>query len=107
LLDDREEGFAHWRVRGRVQGVGFRWFVLREARREGLRGDVRNLADGSVEIRAVGPAERLARLLSAVRRGPQGARVDTVDELERQAGAKPDGIGGPEDGTFRGFEIRR
>ena len=69
---------ARWIVVGRVQGVGFRWFVREQARRWGVRGWVRNRPDGSVEIAASGSDESLAGLLAAVRRGPEGAAVDAV-----------------------------
>lgn len=67
-------------VRGRVQGVGFRWFVRETARRCGLAGWVRNLADGSVELEASGPPDMLALLAEAVRAGPPGADVTSVDD---------------------------
>jgi len=70
-----------WRVRGRVQGVGFRWFVAESAREIGVAGDVRNLPDGHVEIRARGTPEQLVALRAAVLRGPVGARVDRLEEL--------------------------
>jgi len=63
-----------------VQGVGFRWYVLETARRCGVEGDVRNLPDGRVEIRAKGSASRLASLLDEIRRGPRSSRVDDVLE---------------------------
>jgi acylphosphatase len=69
---------AHWIVVGRVQGVGFRWFVREQARRWGVRGWVRNRPDGSVEIAASGAEQSLEGLLAAVRRGPSGAAVDNV-----------------------------
>ena len=69
---------VRWIVVGKVQGVGFRWFVREQARRWGVRGWVRNRPDGSVEIAAAGADESLAGLLAAVRRGPDGAAVDTV-----------------------------
>jgi acylphosphatase len=65
-------------VSGRVQGVGFRWFVLRHAEREGLTGYARNLPDGRVEVVACGTAESHARLGEALRSGPPGARVADV-----------------------------
>ena len=67
------------RVTGRVQGVGFRYFVVREARRLGVAGYARNLRDGSVEIRAEGENTVVQRLIEAVRRGPTGSRVDDVE----------------------------
>ena len=69
------------RVSGRVQGVGFRWFVKSTARRLGLAGWVRNLEDGSVELAARGGERALSDLRVAVRRGPDGARVESVAEL--------------------------
>jgi acylphosphatase len=68
-----------WLVSGRVQGVGFRFHVKMAARRHGLTGDVRNLPDGRVEVRAQGPAEPMAALLATVRGGPPGSRVDEVE----------------------------
>lgn len=67
-------------VRGRVQGVGFRWYVREAARAAGLSGWVRNNQDGSVELEAGGPPLALARLRAAVTEGPAGARVEIVDE---------------------------
>ena len=67
------------RVSGRVQGVGFRWSAVAEARRLGLRGRVRNAADGSVEVEAEGAAGALAQFLAWLRRGPPGARVTGVE----------------------------
>ncbi len=68
----------HHIVRGRVQGVGFRWFVHREAAALGLRGWVRNLPDGSVEAVASGTEQQLADLAAALHRGSRGSRVDAV-----------------------------
>jgi len=72
---------ARWCVSGRVQGVGFRWFVCQEARRLGLAGDVRNLPGGEVEVRAVGAPDALAALLASIRLGPPGAQVESVRTL--------------------------
>jgi len=69
-------------VRGRVQGVGFRWFVHREAAEIGLRGWVRNTTDGQVEIVAAGTPEQLAELKIAIKKGSRGSRVDAVIEHE-------------------------
>ena len=71
-----------WIARGRVQGVGFRWVVWREAERLGLGGFARNLRDGTVEVVSQGPEESLDRLEELLRRGPPGARVDTLDRLD-------------------------
>ena len=72
-------------VRGRVQGVGFRWFVEREARLLGLSGWVRNNSDGSVEVLASGTADQLSALRSRLHQGPRAARVDNVDESDAQS----------------------
>jgi acylphosphatase len=66
-------------VRGRVQGVGFRWFVEREAHLLGIAGWVRNNHDGSVEVLAQGTRDQLAGLHSRLREGPRAARVDSVE----------------------------
>jgi len=70
------------RLTGRVQGVGFRFFVRQTARELGLTGRVRNLPGGEVEVEAAGGREPLARLREALRRGPPGARVATLAEQE-------------------------
>jgi acylphosphatase len=72
-------------VRGRVQGVGFRWFVEREAHLLGIAGWVRNNSDSSVEVLAMGTRDQLASLRSRLRAGPRAARVDEVEE----SGAQP------------------
>jgi acylphosphatase len=72
-------------VRGRVQGVGFRWFVEREAAMLGLAGWVRNNDDGTVEVLASGSDEQLESLRAKLRQGPRAARVDTVDEHPAKA----------------------
>jgi acylphosphatase len=74
-------------VRGRVQGVGFRYFVHQRAESLGLAGWVRNRPDGALELEAEGARAALEALLEAVRRGPGGARVTSVDEVwsERDA----------------------
>jgi len=81
-------------VFGVVQGVGFRMFVRREARRQGLSGCVRNCADGSVEAVAEGTEAQLRELLQALARGPHGSRVDRVESRWLEAR-----------GEFAGFEI--
>lgn len=73
------------RVHGRVQGVGFRWHVLRRAQALELSGWVRNRADGSVEVLAEGPRNVLIQLLDALRRGPAAARVIRVEESWSEA----------------------
>jgi acylphosphatase len=74
-------------VRGRVQGVGFRWFVEREAHLLGIAGWVRNNADGSVEVLAQGTRDQIFGLRSRLREGPRAARVDGVEEAEARPAA--------------------
>lgn len=78
-------------VRGRVQGVGFRWFVEREAHILQIAGWVRNNPDGSVEVLAIGSREKLSGLRSRLEEGPRAARVDGVTESEAEpvAGLQP------------------
>jgi acylphosphatase len=70
----------HFLIQGRVQGVGFRWFVHREASELDLRGWVRNTEDGDVEVVASGNSDDLAELRESLRRGPRGSRVDRLIE---------------------------
>ncbi len=70
----------HFLVQGRVQGVGFRWFVHREASELNLRGWVRNTEEGEVEVLASGSTADLAELRASLRRGPRGSRVDHLIE---------------------------
>lgn len=87
-------------VTGRVQGVGFRFFTQTLASREGLRGFVRNLGDGSVEVVARGDIVALDRLALALRKGPPAARVMHVDEVEIGDSGAPHSEG------WRDFTIR-
>ena len=72
----------HFLIRGRVQGVGFRWFVHREAAELGLRGWVRNTDTGEVEVLAAGDPESLADLRTELHKGSRGSRVDAILENE-------------------------
>ncbi len=85
-----------WLVRGRVQGVGFRYFVIRRAQATGLVGWARNLPDGSVEVVARGSDDQLASLEIALREGPPRS---VVTDIERQE--VPDDQGLP-----KSFDIR-
>ena len=83
-------------VHGRVQGVGFRWFVQRVAQRLGLVGYARNMPDGRrVEVVAEGTRAGLEALLDELRRGPSGSYVERVAH-----------VFAPASGAFVGFEIR-
>jgi len=72
----------HYLVKGRVQGVGFRWFVHGEAARIGLRGWVRNTDEGHVEAVAAGSVEQIEALVVALHKGTRGSRVDVVEIQE-------------------------
>ena len=78
MNDDRET--RRFVVLGRVQGVGFRWFVEREAAMLGVTGWVRNREDSSVEVMATGTREQLQTLRRKLQQGPRAARVDQVKE---------------------------
>ncbi len=78
-----------------MQGVGFRFFARERAALEGLAGWVKNAADGSVEAEVEGEREAVDRFERAIRHGPAGARVDSVDAVDVT----------PE--QRRGFEVRR
>lgn len=69
-------------VRGDVQGVGFRWFVVRHAAELRLVGWVANAADGTVRLEAEGERDSVARLIALVRDGPPGARVSACTVAE-------------------------
>ena len=82
-------------VRGRVPGVGYRFFAERAARELDVRGWVRNLPDGTVETLAEGDDEAVSRYFERLRQGPRGSRVEAVVEEEASAG------------NFLSFEITR
>lgn len=71
-------------IRGRVQGVGFRWSAQNKAAGLGLSGWVRNRGDGRVELRLEGEAAAVEAMLAWLGRGPTGARVDGLDVRERE-----------------------
>ena len=81
-------------VHGRVQGVGFRYYVLTRARSLGLTGSVANRPDGTVRVVAEGPDSDLDELLTLLERGPSSARVERV-EVERH----------PPSGRYRSFKV--
>jgi acylphosphatase len=73
-----------WFVSGRVQGVGFRYFVQKRAAELSLKGWARNLADGRVEVYAVGPLKKLSDLAAALHAGPAFSDVRGVEEREEE-----------------------
>jgi acylphosphatase len=81
-LDERIETY-YVRVRGIVQGVGFRLATVRQAHALGIKGYVANMDDGSVEALLQGPANQIDRMLSWLRHGPPAARVTDVHGEER------------------------
>jgi acylphosphatase len=81
-------------VSGRVQGVGYRYFVQDAAVREGVTGYVRNLPDGRVEALVEGETEAVTRVERSLRSGPAGARIEDVDTEELAPS-----------GTFKSFRI--
>lgn len=81
---------------GRVQGVGFRYFVWREAEALGVDGWVRNRTDGTVEALARGATAELDRLKERVQEGPRSSRVTSVSVTDE-----------PDEDVPQGFEIRR
>jgi acylphosphatase len=74
----------HYIVKGRVQGVGFRWLVHREAGARDLKGWVRNTDEGEVEIMVAGAEEKLTELRAVLERGSRGSRVDAVQEKDME-----------------------
>ena len=81
-------------ISGRVQGVGFRWFVHDAATREGVAGWVTNLLDGRVEAFVEGDEDAVTRVERALRSGPPGARVERVTVVDEEAS-----------GAFKSFSI--
>jgi acylphosphatase len=88
LIEER----AAFRVSGVVQGVGFRYWTRRMGTELGLRGAVRNLADGAVEVHVSGPAQAVAALERWLARGPGGARVERVERVPSSLPIPPDGF---------------
>lgn len=81
-------------VHGQVQGVGYRFFVERQAKEPGLSGYTRNLRDGAVEVVVEGPRAGLEKLVVQLRQGPRMARVERVETTWAEA-----------TGEFSGFRI--
>jgi acylphosphatase len=81
-------------IRGRVQGVGYRYFAIRAAADCGVVGTVRNLPDGTVEVVAEGSPDAIAAFREKLKRGPSYARVTSVEEIEIQP-----------TGRYAGFDV--
>jgi acylphosphatase len=82
-----------WLVRGRVQGVGFRWSTIQEARSLALAGAVWNRPDGGVEVHARGPGGALDALEGWLREGPPGAHVHALERIAPGPAAEAEGFG--------------
>ena len=85
------EAVFRLRIFGVVQGVGFRWSMIQEARRLGVRGGVRNCRDGSVEAIVAGTTQALEQIIDWARKGPSSAVVTRVEVLAGE-------------GTFESFD---
>ena len=81
-----------YRVTGRVQGVGFRWFTSRAAKELGISGTVQNHPDGSVRVDARGALAVLDQLEATITRGPMAARVEAVERVGPSQTVKADGF---------------
>ena len=86
------ESRSGFRVRGTVQGVGFRWWTRRRALELGLRGAVMNLGDGSVEVHVSGPPEAVAAFERLLGQGPPGSRVRSVERVPSPLPLPSDGF---------------
>jgi acylphosphatase len=95
--DHRPPTTFKYTIQGKVQGVGFRWFVARNATRLRVMGYARNLPDGAVEVVAVAPdGGSLAEFEALIGRGPEFAVVNSVDKTEISVDTKP----------YKTFDIR-
>ena len=87
---------AHVYIKGKVQGVFFRWWTQRQAEKLGLTGWVRNLPDGRVEAVFEGPTEKIEQMIERCKKGSAGAQIEKVEIEKRKAS-----------GVFSEFEIER
>jgi acylphosphatase len=76
-------------VKGRVQGVGFRWFVQQRAERIGLTGWVKNLYSGDVEVEACGTGEQVQQMIEELRKGPSMSFVSDLEYSTESADSNP------------------
>jgi acylphosphatase len=95
-MDNHSEQ-KHLRIKGRVQGVGFRYFTRQNARDLKIRGWVKNMPDGSVETVITGDTEQIFKMIKRLWEGPRAALVTDIEELDP----------GHEKQTFHDFSIRR
>ncbi len=88
MIDNTEAGYitVHVRVRGQVQGVGFRYWVLSRARSLSLSGFVKNLPDGSVEAALSGNEDAVESMMELLHHGPPGASVHCVEVMKKGPG---------------------
>jgi acylphosphatase len=86
-LGEMSEVVRQVMIRGRVQGVGFRYWTMREAIRLGVTGWVRNRRDGNVEALFAGPADAVADMMTRCQKGPESAHVDAVEDQPVMANA--------------------
>ena len=85
----KQDTAKRWLVRGRVQGVGYRYFAQHAASTLGLTGYARNLDDGRVEVYAAGPEDKLSEMAGLLHRGPRWADVRGVEEQEAEVRLRP------------------
>lgn len=88
----------HFLITGKVQGVGFRVFTLQKAIQHGIKGSVRNLADGRVEVLAFGPEGAMNRFSRELQKGPQRSSVEDLSESDFSGTIDPSGFKILEDG---------
>lgn len=90
MASDQTREQAGYRIHGRVQGVGFRWWTRRTAGQLGIAGSVRNLPDGTVEVRAAGSLDAMREFESRLHRGPPAASVKRLTRFEVDDIATPE-----------------
>lgn len=82
MMTDQTPHETGFRIHGRVQGVGFRWWARRTAERLGVAGSVRNMSDGTVEVRAAGSPDAMREFETRLRRGPRAAFVERIERFD-------------------------
>lgn len=90
MMSDQTREHAGFRLHGRVQGVGFRWWTRRTADQLGIAGSVRNMEDGTVEVRAAGSSDTVREFESRLRHGPRSASVDRLERFDIDPVVRPD-----------------